>query len=410
VDDIESNPEEPNDEYRAHLAKQRVDESFRRRFLYNDVESLLTDGFLHAPVHLNGCVLTFRTLPIQRIPQLRARCESITLKGDVMRWILSSSLWMVDGYDVFDDKNAAYHLNNEFFKGLRLEHLNALFDVYNALQNRLDRAMFLSESYCYENYSRALWRLQGRRTFQTDDNNIRRMWVAYNIAEDEYLSDLRHWEHTRAQVGAVSGKGAQHLSRELERLKAREEDNRQKHIVDTLNKVLYGQDWDGKVKVKIVVGGEEFIVDHIQAARSFDELDDQMRRFIDGQKDAHDLVVDEYLNRIHENVARRKAEYEAALQAARNQEGYVSGTSGTTTLVGYTPDQLAELGMSVQSVKSDGPNSAIASHLYDKVVGSEIKAGWISTTQMPEEYGKDSGGTTLQDKLSARKPNLESLK
>jgi hypothetical protein len=317
---------------------------------------------------------------------------------------------MVDGYDVFDDKNAAYHLNNEFFKGLRLEHLNALFDVYNALQNRLDRAMFLSESYCYENYSRALWRLQGRRTFQTDDNNIRRMWVAYNIAEDEYLSDLRHWEHTRAQVGAVSGKGAQHLSRELERLKAREEDNRQKHIVDTLNKVLYGQDWDGKVKVKIVVGGEEFIVDHIQAARSFDELDDQMRRFIDGQKDAHDLVVDEYLNRIHENVARRKAEYEAALQAARNQEDYVSGTSGTTTLVGYTPDQLAELGMSVQSVKSDGPNSAIASHLYDKVVGSEIKAGWISTTQMPEEYGKDSGGTTLQDKLSARKPSLESLK
>jgi hypothetical protein len=29
---------------------------------------------------------------------------------------------------------------------------------------------------------------------------------------------------------------------------------------------------------------------------------------------------------------------------------------------------------------------------------------------MPEEYGKDSGGTTLQEKLATRKPNLENLK
>jgi hypothetical protein len=411
VDEIGTNAEEPNEEYQAHLTKQRLDDSFRRRFLYNDVESLLTDGFLHAPAYLKGCVITFRTLPLDRLTSLRARCDSVSLKGDVMRWVLASSVWMVDGYDVFEDRNAPFHLRNEFFKDLRLEHLNAMFDIYNALQNRLDRAMTLSESYCYESYSRALWRLQGRKAVQTDDNNVRRMWVAHNIAEDEYLDDLRRWEHTRAQVGSVSGKGAQHLSRELERMKSREEDRRQKQISDTLHKILYGPDWDGTVKVKITVGGEEYVVDHIQAARSFDELDEQMRRFVEGKKDAHDLVVDEYLNRIQYEMAKRKSDYEAALQAAREQEGYVSGTTGTTTMVGYTPEQLAELGFDTQgSVKSDGPSSAIASHLYDKVIGSEIRAGWISTTQMPEEYGKDSGGTTLQDKLATRKPGLENLK
>ena len=92
MDEIGTNAEEPNEEDQAHLAKQRLDDSFRRRFLYNDVESLLTDGFLHAPVHLNGSVLTFRTLPLDRLTQLRARCESVSLKGDVMRWVLSTSV------------------------------------------------------------------------------------------------------------------------------------------------------------------------------------------------------------------------------------------------------------------------------------------------------------------------------
>jgi hypothetical protein len=243
-------------------------------------------------------------------------------------------------------------------------------------------------------------------------NTVRRIWVAHNLSEDDHASDLRTWEHTRAQVGSMSGKSAKHLTRELDRIRHREEDRRQKHIQTTLNKILYGEDWDGKVKVKINVGGNEYVVDHITAASSFDELDEQMRRMIAGQKDAHDLVVEEYMGRIQAQAAQRKAEYEAKLAEARARVDYTTGTSSNISMVGYTAEQLADLGMQTQSrgAYEDESKSAIADHLFDKIVNNDIKAGWISTTQMPEAWGQDSGGTTLQEKIAARRPGLEALK
>lgn len=412
MDDLDPEIEASQEEFRARLANQRLDAATRRRFIYDDIEGLLLDGFLHCPVDLDGTVITFRTIPTCEYTRLRMRCESAKMRGDVLRWVLASSVWMVDGYDISGDVNAAYHMYREFFLNMRHEFLTALSCITTQLRARVDRAVNLIEAYCYEPYSRSMWRLQGRPTAGIGMNVVRRIWVAHNLSEDDHVSDLRTWEHTRAQVGSMSGKGAKQISRELDRLRHREEDRRQKHIQTTLNKILYGEDWDGKVKVKINVGGTEYVVDHITAASSFDELDDQMRRMIAGQKDAHDLVVEEYMGRIQAQAAQRKAEYEAKLAEIRAQVDYAPGASSTISLVGYTAEQLAELGMQTQNlnVREDGSNSAIADHLFDKIVNNDIKAGWISTTQMPEAWGQDSGGTTLQEKIAARKPSLEALK
>jgi hypothetical protein len=299
----------------------------------------------------------------------------------------------------------------ELFRDMRYEFVEVLGHIVSALRARLERASNLAEAYCYEPYSRSHWQLSGRRGGSIDgDNPVRRIWIAHNLSEDDYLEDLRRWEHTRAQVSSVSGKGGQHLSRELERIKTREDDRRQKHIDDTVNLLRHGPNWDGKTKVKIQLGGQEIEIDSFESARTFDELDDQMRRMVEGKKDAHDLVVDEYLRQIQARVEQRKAEYEAALAAVREREDYVAGTSGGAVLVGYTPEQLAELGLDLNAggVKTDAANSAIANHLYDKIVGSEIRAGWISTTGKPEAYGVDSGAVPLQDKIASRKPSLGS--
>lgn len=412
MDDLDPEIEALQEQSRAELANRRLGAASRRRFLYGDVEELILDGFLHCPVNLNGTVITFRTLRTSEYAHLRMRCESAKMRGDVLRWMLATSVWMVDGYDVSGDVNAAYHLYREFFLNMRHEFLSGLSCITTQLRTRVDRATNLVEAYCYEPYSRSMWRLQGRPTSNVGMNTVRRIWVAHNLSEDDHASDLRTWEHTRAQVGSMSGKSAKHLTRELDRIRHREEDRRQKHIQTTLNKILYGEDWDGKVKVKINVGGNEYVVDHITAASSFDELDEQMRRMIAGQKDAHDLVVEEYMGRIQAQAAQRKAEYEAKLAEARARVDYTTGTSSNISMVGYTAEQLADLGMQTQSrgAYEDESKSAIADHLFDKIVNNDIKAGWISTTQMPEAWGQDSGGTTLQEKIAARRPGLEALK
>lgn len=396
-------------EYRQRLALQRLDASARRRWLYADTESLLSEGFLFSNVELGDSVITLRTLPPNRLMALRARSDIFRARGDVLRWVVASSVWMVNGYDLFDDKNAAYTLMSDLFRDMRYEFVEVLGHVVSALRTKLERAANLTEAYCYEPYSRSYWQQSGRRVLSDeDDNPVRRIWVAHNLSEDEYLDDLRRWEHTRAQVSSVSGKGGQHLSREIERIKTREEDRRQKHIDDTVQLLRYGPNWDGKKRVKIQLGGQELEIDSFESARTFDELDDQMRRMVEGKKDAHDLIVDEYMRQIQERVAQRKADYEAALATLRSREDYVAGTSGSAVLVGYTQEQLAELGLNMGTggVKMDGANSAIADHLYDKVVGSDIRAGWISTTGKPEAHGVDSGAVPLQDRIAARKPRL----
>jgi hypothetical protein len=316
---------------------------------------------------------------------------------------------MVNGYEVFQDRNAPFHLFNEFFKDLRCDFLKILSDAVWSLRKRVDQAVIMTESYCYEPYSRNLWYLQGKRP-ASEENPIRRIWEAHNISEDEFLMDMRNWEHTKAQVGSMSQKGAQHINREIERLKNKEEDRRQSYIRRNLQKMLYGQDWDGVHKVKINLDGKDYEIDHMEAAASFDDLDQQMRRFVEGKKDAHDLIVERYMQDIQDRNRARKEEYERVASIMREKEDFVSGSSSTVSLVGYTPQQLEELGVNKDvSVKVESENSAVADHLYQKLMQNDIKAGWINSSGAPERYGDDSGAATLQDKISQRKPSLGKL-
>lgn len=408
-DDSES--QEAESEYQTQIASQRQEDSARRRFLYDDVESLLADGFLTASVEINGVVLTFRTIGNQYDTQLRARCKSATIKGDVLRWIIASSIWMIDGLDLSGDTNSPYHLMAEYLRAVRTELLNVLTCIVNGLRARVDRAVTLTEPFCYEPYSRATWRLQGRVSDSRGacDNVVRKIWVAHNLAEDDYQTDVRQWEHTKVYVGSMSSKGAQHLARELDRLRAREDDRRHRIITDAINGLLHGPGWDKKTRVKLTVGGQEYDVDHVTAATTFDDLEEQMRRVVTGNKDAHDVVVDEYMRQIQVRTQERQEAYAAAIAEARSK--VAPGVTGTSHMVGYTIEQLAELGIAApSSTKSDGSSSAISNHLFDKIIASDIQAGWISISQVPEPYGKDSGGTTLQDKVANRKPGPENLR
>jgi hypothetical protein len=406
VDEIEE--KDALEDYKVSLGKQRLDQSNSRRFLYSDVEELITEGFLYNTININGSVIAFRTLPSDRTSLLKIRCESSRQKGDVLRWVLASSAWTINGYEVFQDRNAPFHLFSEFFQSLNYDCLRILSDVVWSLRRRLDSAMLIAESYCYEPYSRNMWYLQGKSSKSQEENSVRKIWEAHNISEDEFNSDMRSWEHTKAKVGSMTQKGAQHISKEIDRIKNKEEERRQAHIHKTLQKLLYGQDWDGKKKVVINLDGQEYIVEHMDSAITFEDLDLQMRRFVEGKKDAHDLVVEKYLNDIQERARKRQEEYELALSYAKKEGTQESGSYSSLSLVGYTPQQLEELGIrSNTTVKSDGGNSAIADHLFEKVVNQNIKAGWLNASNVPEEYGKDTGAATLQEKIAQRKPSLE---
>jgi hypothetical protein len=389
--------------------RREEDAANKRRFIYQDVEELLTEGFLSSVIHLPENTIVIRTMNPSQMRLFKGRLNSSRHEKEATRWFIASSVWMIDGLDVTGDVNSAYHIMREWLANTRQELVDALYSIVIGLRKRFERALDLVECFCYEPYSRSFWRMASSKGFTDgEDNNVRKIWVAHNLADDEYYRDLKTWEHTKAQVASMTGKGAQHLTKELKKISDNEEERRRKHVKKTIDKLIFGEYRPAK-KVTIEVGGKTFEVDHIESASSFDELEDEMARFIKGEKDAHDVIVDEYFRKIRERQENLKREYEEAVAKARESSGGLSLT-GSMNMVGYTAEQLKELGVSQSSgVKVSSDSSPTADHLYNKIISEEIKPGWLSTAGVPEKLGQDSGTTSLQGKIQARKPSLDRL-
>lgn len=390
--------------------RREEDAASRRRFLYADVETLLLDGFLSSAINLSENTIVIRTMNPTQMRSFKGRLSAIRKERDASKWFIASSIWMIDGLDVSGDPNSAYHIMNEWLSGVREEFIEVFYASALGLRRRLERAISLTESFCYEPYSRSAWRMLGSTGFNDgEDNSVRKIWAAHNQADDEYYKDMRVWEHTKAQVASMSGKGAQHLARELKKIEEQEEVRRKKTIMDAIEEIAFGGRRPTK-KVTLEVNGKSFEVDHLASAVTVEELEDQMARLVRGEKDAHDVVVEEYFRSIRERKEQRQRDYEDAVRKAREASGDDVAISGSFNMVGYTAEQLRELGVPENSgLKVGSDQSAAAEHLYDKILSADIKAGWLSTAGVPEAVGKDSGGASLQGKIKARKPSLESL-
>ena len=305
------------------------------------------------------------------------------------------------------DGNAALYVRREWLDGIRAEIIDALVSVVASLKARVSRAVSLTEAYCYEPYGRTSWRLAGRpANDQSRDNPVRRMWVAHNLSEDERVADLRLWSHTRAQVGSMSSKGARHLASEETRIRTSEEDRRLRVVADTFERLLNGEASKAK-KLTVSVGGVSYEIDHIRTANSAEELEDEMARFVRGEKDLHDLVVEEYIRGIRERTQKARAEYNKAIETAR-QLGEGDGVTGGVNLVGHTTAQLAELGLTTTSTVSQVAASGAPSDLYDRYIGPETVPGWLGTSGNPEVIGAKPQAS-LQDRIAERRPRLDGL-
>ena len=138
-----------------------LQEAERRRFIYKDVEELLTEGFLSQTVRVEDSYVVFRTLDtsVQRDFLLRAFADEPNWK----RHHVAASLYMVNGFRIdHSDPNAAYHVFKEWLEGVRYEHLEVYHPYVVGLKNRLTRACRITHAFCHEGYSRNLWKSMGR--------------------------------------------------------------------------------------------------------------------------------------------------------------------------------------------------------------------------------------------------------
>lgn len=362
--------------------------STQRLSLYTDVESLLSPGFLTHVVEANGVYLHLRSLCPGDIFMLRAR--AIRGTPDEWRiWTVASSIWMIDGVSVLGQDHAIPFLAKYLRDNIHKQLIDTMFHLVLGLFVRVDKAVDAAEPYCYENTARYRWKSSKQGSDLTAGvtggerlgrNLIQGIWAVFNEVEDQRLVEESAWEGFKLVASSNSPKAVKKID-EGDRRRRQDEQARRQSILDRFfyySKGLIDEDGYHKDKERDGLGAR------ISGPKTVEDLEGEMRRWVTGEDDEHDRIVESYKQQITARQEAAQAEREArriVLMEMREQQEQLEATQGPRPLVGLTVDQLQQVlrdrGHGVPGTKwvAEGPPGGQAQRLYDMYLAHELKKG-----------------------------------
>lgn len=369
-----------------------------RRPLYVDIEALINPGFLSEPFELGGVVWSLRSLSPGDLVRIR-NCLPLDSTGrDWKEWCLAISVWMIDGYIVLDQPNVAPLIRKQLRK-LPKNIIDILWSILHGLFNRVSAALPKVESYCYESHSRVSWRFCGKGipsreeitgvpgTSRLGMNIIQRMWVSYNMSEDEREADLRSWNAAKLVASSNSPKGIKKLNASDESRYRAEEMRRQKTMDQLYFEHIGWKSADEHENLSF-------------QPHTADELVEQMRRWKDGELDFHDIVVRNWKAKIRELEDEKRMAMKQRAEERRRKQEEAMASGETSSLVGYTQDQLDELlkGKGFRRTRRVTDTSDMRDK-YDKYLTNN-DIGYFSPQGVVPDPDQ---GSTLSDQVAGRK-------
>lgn len=319
---------------------------------YKDIEALLSPGFITDETTIGYSRICLRSLSPGDLFLLNMRQGgrgSFTSEWAI--WLIATSTWLIDGVCVIGDTNFPVR----FAQTLRtLPHsaLNKIVEKVLKLVSRASQAEAGVEAFSYEPQSRQFWRLVGRDILKASGhswgeslglNNIQRLWIALNEVEDTRLEFERQWSGFKLVASAHSPKGVEKIDSKDKKMWEDEVRRRETMIAK----------WKGE-DVEDAGGGEQW------KHKTFDDLREEYKAWVSGQKDFHDTVVEQYKEEVMgrvKAVEEQRARTLAELRAREDSDlAHMSGMA--TPLIGLSPDQVMKLAKDSRTVKVYEPSHA----------------------------------------------------
>lgn len=393
----------------------------QRAEIYGDVRSLIVPGFLAHSVSIGSARFVLRSIDRADWNVLEYRTHGLTNK-QWRSWCIATSIWMVNGSLVGEDEETTCRLY-EALVGLPRAVIDMLYSVLNGLMRRVMGASDVVESYLYETESRALWRTHGTALLERHRghspqrfyNPVFSLWIYYNQMEDQREAEDQAWTMTKFAVGPHAPKGVKKLNAQDKKREAdmkRRRESTQDRIYYEVKGLLSKKD-DAEQ-----TGNQPF--QQVIMAETEEELRESMRRWVAGEADDHDRVVDNVKARIKYEVETRRAEARKrreALDAALEEEGFtrsqpmlLSGEAGKKFI-----ERMRSRMPGAKTVVDDHThNSAYKKYIeHNPDVGDlhvdeegNIRSLRPVTEEMLDVLRKpdESGQETLQQKIEKRKP------
>lgn len=262
-----------------------------------------------------------RSLHPQDFFLLRQRVAEV--QSEWRPWSVAMSVWMVNGQIIVGDQESLQVLFRTL-QTMPAPALKGLFRMVLRLAERVQVALDILESFFYESESRELWKSEGREVLNpglgvmwpTTINAVQKYWVLYNLMEDDREAKEHQWSMVKFMVGPHAPKGIKKLS---ERDKEREQELRERRSL--IQDRTY---WEVLGVVKKLRGKDrDMAIRKIRKAETYDELQEEMKNWVQGNLDDHDQVIETVKNRIREDVQLRERleiERNEALRKAMEEE------------------------------------------------------------------------------------------
>ena len=308
----------------------------QRAPFYADVEDLTTIGFLSHTIGFAGARLSFRSLCSGDLFMLRTHGDS----HDWQTWMIASSVWMVNGYNLLGESNSTYYVYKKLCYAPQYI-LDILFSIVKGLFARQNKAIGAAEAYCYENASRFRWKastgpfigsmsgIPGADRFGL--NSVMQMWRFFNEIEDRRNYDNVQWDGFKLAASASAPKGVQKIDKH-DRNQREQEENRRQDVLDLFYYVQRG--------VILPDTKRTDIKSIALRAKSVEDLEAEMQRWVVGEDDSHDKAINQYKNAITDRYDHERDERAVRRDLLRRKHDEMESDTKPKPLVGYTLDQL----------------------------------------------------------------------
>jgi len=226
---------------------------------------------------------------------------------------------------VLGDQRAIHRLH-DMCKAMPGNVRKLLVGLVMGLMRRLDKAVSITESFLYESESRYLWKSEGDRVVSSfgihATNPVQKLWMYYNRIEDDREKYMQEWTMAKFVIGPHAPKSVQKLNQRdqqsEESTKERREQLQHRMYYEAMGVVTPEQRKTTRVENK----------EGVTMAVTTEELQEQMRAWVAGEKDRHDQVVDYIKAKIRherESEQQRLEQQRQELADLMDQEGITLG-------------------------------------------------------------------------------------
>ena len=291
--------------------------------VWKDVEPILYRGFLTIQAEINGVPFVFKSLNHHEFELLKfsGSFES----PNFWSTFLAYGVFMVDGVNILPARDKELPAIAKLFRDLPMEARSKIIRYLSEANRRAAAAVPMTEAYAMELSSRYRWlQLRGldltscavtgiEGTQRLGLNWSQQLWRALNHVEDRNEEHEREWENAKFIGSCFAGKGISKVYNQDQERRRKEREERISRKDKILREILLGEKQEAntlKIPGAIVI-----------APRTVEELADQLEKDLKGEKDWHDMVIEQHEALIRSRYSERKAEVEAMARENAAQFG-----------------------------------------------------------------------------------------